>query len=723
MKKIFISYKSEEITFAKELREKLISWGFDVWLDKAGGIGVGASWVQEIDKALKWSDIIVGVLTPASLASENVQNEWFHAKQFKKPLYLLWLKDIDEREVSHLYSMLQRIDFREDKAAAFEKLEETLKSRASGQAVDTPKPSPAFELPNVFPFLDLFSVSSVEELTISARWRESLLPENSDWPRVPLGIGENGKIQELYFTHNYTNNTHACITGETGSGKSELLLTILYSLSVNYDPKRVRFILIDYKGGAGFDEFENSPHTETILKKLSHEQTSAHLELIVNEIERRKTILSRGYDARIAPFPYLFVVFDEFVEFLVENPNAIDTLLLIAKAKWTYGVYLILASQSLPQSPSLAELLETIQLRIALRCRSEQESQMLLGTPAAKDISATTPGRAILKLGSNKHEDVHIAYLSPVFYEGSGTFIDYLASHIAELDSHTLKITDTWLATFVAIEDISDTARKIMQDIPTGGEDRRTNNMQQALTIPLGLVEGQAKAYYLEMENNHLLILGEQGSGKTTVLQTIAFYSSLHSSPENLGLHIFAPKDDKLHRIIGKLPHVKSLVDSTKPQTVLPKLQALEERLNRGEQGDIRDIVIIDSLTALLEANPETLERWLSLLQKGRAVGIHFVISDTSPDAWENFYHLCEQRIVLRFAQVLDYVFAIGSEQVPSGIAGRGHAYVDVNIDDYVSREIRKIQSAAPLPAYATGSTEGDAALAQWVKTIYFLWN
>jgi S-DNA-T family DNA segregation ATPase FtsK/SpoIIIE len=47
----------------------------------------------------------------------------------------------------------------------------------------------------------------------------------------------------------------------TGSGKSELIMTMILSLAVNYHPYDVAFILIDFKGGGMAKAFEKLPHT------------------------------------------------------------------------------------------------------------------------------------------------------------------------------------------------------------------------------------------------------------------------------------------------------------------------------------------------------------------------------------------------------------------------------------------------------------------------------
>ena len=57
--------------------------------------------------------------------------------------------------------------------------------------------------------------------------------------------------------------------GTTGSGKSELLQTLICSLALNNPPNRITFLLVDYKGGAAFRECADLPHTVGYITDLT----------------------------------------------------------------------------------------------------------------------------------------------------------------------------------------------------------------------------------------------------------------------------------------------------------------------------------------------------------------------------------------------------------------------------------------------------------------------
>jgi hypothetical protein len=86
--KIFLSYKSEDIEFVKELRTSLIEWGYNTWIDLFD-IPKGAYWPDEIDKALNQCDFVLGIISSRSIQSRNVKNEWDWAIVNRKPLILI----------------------------------------------------------------------------------------------------------------------------------------------------------------------------------------------------------------------------------------------------------------------------------------------------------------------------------------------------------------------------------------------------------------------------------------------------------------------------------------------------------------------------------------------------------------------------------------------------------------------------------------------------------
>jgi hypothetical protein len=125
MQDIFISYKRDDEAFARRLHTVLAEWGYRPWLDVID-IKAGEAWDAAIHRALRDAETVIGVLTSESLSSINVLDEWGYALSNGKPLFLLWLRDIDEGDVPPRYIRIQRIDLRTNEPAGFERLRAAL---------------------------------------------------------------------------------------------------------------------------------------------------------------------------------------------------------------------------------------------------------------------------------------------------------------------------------------------------------------------------------------------------------------------------------------------------------------------------------------------------------------------------------------------------------------------------------------------------------------------
>ena len=90
---------------------------------------------------------------------------------------------------------------------------------------------------------------------------------------------------------------HGLVAGTTGSGKSELLQTIIASLAVNNRPDEMNYVLVDYKGGAAFKDCNLLPHTVGMVTDLDGHLTTRALESLGAELRRREHQLA-GADAK-----------------------------------------------------------------------------------------------------------------------------------------------------------------------------------------------------------------------------------------------------------------------------------------------------------------------------------------------------------------------------------------------------------------------------------------
>lgn len=249
--------------------------------------------------------------------------------------------------------------------------------------------------------------------------------------RVPIGVTPTGERLELDLKEAAQDGMgpHGLLIGATGSGKSELLRTLVLALAVTHSPEQLNFVLVDFKGGATFTKLDRLPHTSAVITNLSDELplVDRMSDAINGELVRRQELLRRAgnyaslrdYErARAAgvpldPLPSLLIVCDEFSELLSAKPDFIDMFVQIGRLGRSLGVHLLLASQRLEEG-RLRGLDTHLSYRIGLRTFSPMESRAVLGVTDAYELPRA-PGHGFLKYGSESLQRFRAAYVSGVY--------------------------------------------------------------------------------------------------------------------------------------------------------------------------------------------------------------------------------------------------------------------------------------------------------------------
>src|SRR3990172_6239613 len=134
---------------------------------------------------------------------------------------------------------------------------------------------PAAELPRSVTFLELFKLIEKREigvlgdLHVPENWNHSMQPGNQEWLRGPIGLISSRDIRSLVFQAQ-ADGVHGMVAGTTGSGKSEMLQTLIAGLAIRYDPRIINFVLVDYKGGATIEPFRKLPHVVDVATNLEY---------------------------------------------------------------------------------------------------------------------------------------------------------------------------------------------------------------------------------------------------------------------------------------------------------------------------------------------------------------------------------------------------------------------------------------------------------------------
>ncbi|GAA1562633.1 FtsK/SpoIIIE domain-containing protein [Brevibacterium picturae] len=217
---------------------------------------------------------------------------------------------------------------------------------------------------------------------------------------VTIGRGSRGDIAIDLFE----DGPHALVAGTTGSGKSILLQTWLLAMALEHPPRRLTFVLIDFKGGATFAPLEDLPHTDSILDDFDSAAAFRALVSVRAEITRRERLLADHGCSDVLelddPPPRLVVVIDEFHALMATHPKAADLLEHLTALGRSLGVHLILATQR-PLGVVTGQMKANINIRVCLRVRDDADSFDVIGVNAAAHLPPGRPGAACLDSGSS----------------------------------------------------------------------------------------------------------------------------------------------------------------------------------------------------------------------------------------------------------------------------------------------------------------------------------
>ncbi len=546
--------------------------------------------------------------------------------------------------------------------------------------------------------------------------------------RAVIGVGIDGP-----FTIDVrADGPHGLIAGTTGSGKSELLQTIIASLAVGNRPDEFNFVLIDYKGGAAFKDCQHLPHTVGMVTDLDGHLTTRALDSLGAELRRREHQLAdadakdiedyiAGRKSGDEPMPRLLIVIDEFAALVAELPDFVTGLVDVARRGRSLGVHLILATQR-PAGVVNAEIKSNTNLRIALRVTDGNDSDDVIESPAAARISKSFPGRAYARLG---HSSLTPFQSARVGGRPRGTEAEDLASQafgwrdlpqagqrvVVDEDDEDDVSTPTDLASLVsAIQSANDRiglAPMRKPWLPPLPEQLSLDSLElsepeDGVVPPIPLGRSDIPQRQLQVDElwdlegaGHLMIAGQSRSGRSSALRLLAGAIARQCSPADVHLYGLDAGNNALLPLVS-LPHVGAVVTRTQVDRVYRLLDFLQKELARrqqalAEQGfaDIGEqrkstgpgdrlpylVVLLDRLEGYTAAFDSVdggilVDRITGLLQEGAGVGIRFVIAADRSGVLGRISTLVEDRIMLSMSDPSDFsAIGLSNKEVPSVMA------------------------------------------------------
>lgn len=217
--------------------------------------------------------------------------------------------------------------------------------------------------------------------------------------RVSVPVGWDINHKEVCFEIGEAQN-HTLICGRSGSWKSNFLHVLIQNLAFYYAPNEIQLFLLDYKEGVEFNAYAKEgilEHARLVSVASSVGFGVSFLSWLDKETKKRANLFKQSGVKDLSDYrkhgemPRLIVVIDEFQVLFSDNSSkgkesveqSLNTLL---KKGCSYGVHLILATQTMRGADINKSLMAQIANRIALPMDAEDSNSILNNDDAACEL-------------------------------------------------------------------------------------------------------------------------------------------------------------------------------------------------------------------------------------------------------------------------------------------------------------------------------------------------
>ncbi|NUP53193.1 MAG: hypothetical protein HOW97_38610 [Catenulispora sp.] len=541
-------------------------------------------------------------------------------------------------------------------------------------------------LPDRVRLTELLDLAAPDADVIAARW----LAQPASTVAL-LGSGYDGPLSVDLVQ----DGPHALIAGTTGSGKSELLQTLVASLAVANRPDELTFLLVDYKGGSAFRDCVHLPHALGMVTDLDGHLVGRVLESLSAELRRRERLLAghgckdqadylarRRLEPAMPPLPRLMLIVDEFATLVREVPDFIPGMVSLAQRGRSLGIHLVLATQR-PAGVVSADIKANTNLRIALRVLDPTESKDVIDTGDAALIPTTVPGRALVRLSHRSVAAFQAAYTGAPYFTAQAPATpaaavelpwlglgrpDDLPIAVPAADPRAPGQAETDLSILVqamrrAAEDLEIEPqprpwltplpeRITLAELPAAGIAGASDGRGELPPVAIGIEDlpmlQEQRPVLLDLHTfTHLAVIGTARSGRTQALRTVAGVLADRYTTAEVHMYGIDAAGGGL-AVLEALPHTGAVVGRNDIERLDRLLTRLSAELTRRQE-------------LLAEHHSNNLTELRAALPPGPRPGHLFLFTD----GWESLYETIGEH---ENGRLLDELYRLLREGAAGGV-------------------------------------------------------
>ncbi len=541
------------------------------------------------------------------------------------------------------------------------------------------------ELTKNISLYETLGVKGGDDIDIFKNWNTANVSKTL---RTPLGVKAKNELVYLDL-HEKGHGPHGLVAGTTGSGKSEIMQSYILSMSLNYHPHDVAFLIIDFKAGGMVNQFEGLPHLIGAITNLEGNEVQRSLKAIRAEKIRRESLfaynrvnniddyirLHKKNPNTIPALPHLIIIVDEFGELKAEQPEFMAELISIARVGRSLGIHLVLATQK-PAGLVNDQILSNSKFKLCLKVQSRDDSNEMLQSPLAAEIRE--PGRAYLKVGNGEIFDLfQSAYSGTKLRENDDGRSRFCITGVSPWGKQEVIFDNRKEGVDTSVSELKDIIRRVSECCKANGisplnkicmsplkdllwlsELKFTPPSDMDIHAVVGMYDDPEMqtqdVLTVNLTESHTYLVGAAQTGKSVFLQTILISIAMNYTPEYVNAYVVdggngMPKSFEKSGIIGGICYrdeeerLNNLVNMLKRE--IANRRGLFNTLGVGNFRAYLEssshvlpwiCIFIDNIGLLREFCESVYDSLMELTKESLGVGIAFIATAANYNAISN---------------------------------------------------------------------------------------